>query len=379
MNEQLNIGFDAKRAFKNATGLGNYSRNLLHALSKYYPQNRYHLYTPDTGHGLFQPLPDAYTIHTPHTVADRLVPSFWRSARLGKYIKQAGLDVYHGLSHELPRDIHTSGVKTVVTMHDLIYLRYPELYPWWDRKIYDRKFRFAVRSADRIMAISQQTRQDLIDILDTPEEKITVVYQSCAPEFFNAPVEHNLKEIRRKYGLPERYVLYVGSFTRRKQVLNLCRAFDRILEKIPDVHLVLLGNGGEQLPKIKDYVTTEKADHKHLIRAAPNVDLPAIYQMAELFVYPSLFEGFGIPIIEALASGVPVITTEGGCFPEAGGLETAYVSGGDVEALTTEMEAILTDKARQQTMITAGKGHAQNFTPEKFAQAMMQVYEGLMD
>lgn len=377
MKDKLHIGFDAKRAFRNATGLGNYSRNLLRALSMNYPQHQYHLYTPDMRGNLFAPDEKQFTIHTPQAVSDKLVTSFWRSARLGRHIKADKLDIYHGLSHELPRDIHLGGAKSVVTMHDLIFLRYPELYPWIDRKIYDRKFRFAAHTADHIVAISQQTKNDLVELLGTPEEKISVVYQSCSPEYFETISAEKIEVIRKKYKLPERFILYVGSFTARKQVLNLCKAFERMADK--DVHLVLVGNGGEQLPQLKDYTQKGTARKRtHLILGAPNTDLPAIYQMATLFVYPSLFEGFGIPIIEALASGTPVITTQGGCFPEAGGVGTAYVPALNQEALTAEMDAILSDTGRSASMMIAGKEHAQKFTPQKFADGMMRVYEGLV-
>lgn len=376
MKDQLQIGFDAKRAFRNSTGLGNYSRNLLRALAQYYPQHQYHLYTPDAGGNLFAPDGKNFTIHTPQAVADKLVTSFWRSARLGRHIKAAGLDIYHGLSHELPRDIHLSGVKSVVTMHDLIFMRYPQLYPWFDRKIYDRKFRFAAQTADRIVAISQQTKNDLVELFGTPEEKIEVVYQSCSPEYFETVSAEKIQVIRNKYKLPERFVLYVGSFTARKQVLHLCKAFEQLAD--PDTHLVLVGNGGEQLPQIKEYTQKGAARKRtHLVLGAPNTDLPAIYQMASLFVYPSLFEGFGIPIIEALASGTPVITTQGGCFPEAGGPGTAYVPATDTDALTAEMSDILTNTGRSTGMIISGKEHVQKFTPEKFSEGMMRVYEGL--
>ncbi|MGB0930862.1 MAG: glycosyltransferase [Chitinophagales bacterium] len=185
----MKIGFDAKRAFFNNTGLGNYSRTLIKSLVKYYPDNQYTLYSPKSIEGSpFAEMQNFKNIEvkTPQTRFQKLLGgSLWRSLQLGNPIKDDQLDIYHGLSHELPRNIHRSRpqTKSIVTIHDLIFLRYPELYSKVDTLIYRQKWKHACQQADKVIAISEQTKSDTIEFLGIEANKIEVVYQSCHPVF----------------------------------------------------------------------------------------------------------------------------------------------------------------------------------------------------
>jgi len=191
----MHVGFDAKRAFHNQTGLGNYSRDVLRLLVRHRPGHRYTAYTPPA-EGL--ELGPGITVRGPDRPLGRLAPSLWRVAGLAAQARREGVDLFHGLSNELPLGIERTGLRSVVTIHDLIFERFPELYPPVDRRIYRWKFRSATRRADRIIAISRQTRDDLVDLFGVDPARIRVVYQGCHPAFqARVEPEHVADQVER--------------------------------------------------------------------------------------------------------------------------------------------------------------------------------------
>lgn len=378
----MRIGFDAKRYFANYTGLGNYSRTVIENLVKHYPENQYLLYASKkqikkVNHEISSG--DNPVLKTPKSLKGKISNSLWRSFFLRDDLKKDDIDIYHGLSHEIPAGMQQkSKIKTVVTIHDLIFLKYPELYRWTERQIYLKKFRYSCQNADRVIAVSQQTKNDIVDIFEIPSDKISVIHQSCQKKFFTQLDSQAKLALERKYQLPKDYVLYVGSFTERKKVLHLIQAL-KILKPALDFPIVLVGNGKGYKQKIVDYI------HKHhltssvkILSNVPNEDLPGIYQQAALFVYPSVYEGFGIPIIEALASGVPVITSQGGCFPEAGGPSSCYIEPGNIEDLAFQIETILTDKPHKAIMIQKGIEYVKRFRGKETADQLNTLYLDLI-
>ncbi|MBI5858654.1 MAG: glycosyltransferase family 4 protein [Sphingobacteriales bacterium] len=380
----MNIGFDAKRAFHNTTGLGHYSRNLLAALSEFYPGHEYYLFNPSHS-TLFKPV--AINMHEvqPTSLFHKLFTSAWRSSWVKKDLKKLKIDLYHGLSHEIPVGIHKTGIKSVVTIHDLIHERYPEQYNTIDVKIYSRKFRYACANADKIIAISQQTKKDIIEFYKTPEEKITVCYQSCN-QVFGATVSTEEKHrVKKIYGFPDNFFLHVGSVIERKNLLNICKAVS-LLQNELDIPLVVIGEGGKYKQQVKDYIRqsgiedriiflSETETVKGLLSFKTAEDFPAIYQSAIAMIYPSFFEGFGIPVLEALWSRLPVITSNVSCLPEAGGDAAYYVNPTSPEEIAEGMRKIYSDKDFANSLKEKGWQHAQKFTPQKHAESVMNVYK----
>jgi glycosyltransferase involved in cell wall biosynthesis len=374
----MKIGFDAKRYFLNATGLGNYSRNTVRLLTRYFPEHDYFLYTPKTSSRFTDRVThtDLQT-RTPTNSITRALHPLWRSFLVGRQLKRDGLNIFHGLSHEIPYGIFKD-TKTVVTIHDLIFIRHPELYHRVDVALYTAKYRSSCRRADRIIAISEQTKQDIVTFFSIDPEKIDVVYQSCDPAFY-APLSGNqLKSIKTKYALPDEYILYVGSLAERKNVLTLLDAMGQ-MPPTRQIPLVLVGRGNTAyLARIHDSITKNNLTNKVIfLHSVPTLDLPAIYQQARLFVYPSRYEGFGIPILEALFSKTPVITSQGSCFQEAGGPDTLYTPPGDVEALTRSMEQVITDQELSATMRAKGRTYDLTFHERQVAIHLMAVYNNL--
>ncbi len=371
----MRIGFDAKRAFFNFSGLGNYSRNTIEYLGTRYPENDYYLYIPKRRYKIPNGEFDRHTLVYPESAAGKCFSSLWRSYWLGGKLHRDGIDLYHGLSNEIPFDLPRPGVSSVVTIHDLIFLRYPEWYQPVDRLIYARKARHACRNADRIIAISKQTGSDIQEFMGTPAEKIDVVYQGCDPVFYSSVKEAARQELKSKYGLPSSYLLYVGTIEPRKNLLRILEA----LETGPvDVPLVVIGRETPYIHTVRRYIRERSMKHILFLSNVPNEDLPGLYQMAEIFIYPSRFEGFGIPILEALSSGIPVITSTGGCFAEAGGKHTVYIDPDRPEELAEAIQKILGDKTLQEQMRKAGVAHAKNFRDEIIAENIMQVYRKVL-
>lgn len=371
----LKIGFDAKRAFLNNTGLGNYSRTLIQSLTAYYPENQYYLYTPfikENQHKTILELKNT----TVRTASIPFLKSLWRSRLINKDLIKDELNIYHGLSHELPLGIKKSGIKTVVTIHDLIFLRYPQYYKRFDRKIYNQKIIYACTVADKIIAVSEQTKRDLIHFYNIPKEKIQVIYQSCAADFKQKYPKNELRNIAEKYKLPKRFLLNVGTIEERKNLMLLVQSIQQLPQ---DIELVVVGRTTAYADQIKEYIVKNKlANRIHFLENVPFLDLPKIYQIAELFVYPSHFEGFGIPILEALNMGIPVIATTGSCLEEAGGPDSIYVNPNHAIELSETIIHLWNNEKKKNEMIDAGKIYAEKFEPLPLAQQLMDLYQKLI-
>jgi glycosyltransferase involved in cell wall biosynthesis len=383
----MNIGFDAKRAYHNQTGLGHYSRTLIHSLATYFPQHEYFLFNPKASTSFQFNEPNVHEV-LPQSFLSKKLSAVWRGNWVKKDLKQLNIDLYHGLSHEIPVNIQHAGIKSIVTIHDLIFERYPEQFKLIDRKIYSKKFRYSCEHADKIIAISNQTKQDIIDLYKTPEEKIEVCYQSCNPAFAERVADDVKQRIKKDYNLPEQYFLYVGSIIERKNLLNICVAMNQLRNEI-NIPLVVIGNGGEYKQKVKDYVQLNKLEDrviflsdnpsaKHSPSFQSAQDFPAIYQQAIAMIYPSIFEGFGIPVLEALWSRIPVITSKVSCLPEAGGDGAFYVDPARPEDIAQQMKQILNNGSFVQQQIEKGWQHAQHFSNYNTAAKVMEVYKAIV-
>lgn len=383
----MHIAFDAKRAFTNGTGLGHYSRTLIRSLAYQFPEHEYYACTPKITDRF-----DVSGFKNVHTIVPEKFPasslrSVWRSSWIKNDLVKNNIDIYHGLSHEIPSGIQKLGMKTVVTMHDLIFERFPAQYPFIDRKIYRKKFQYACKYADKIIAISEQTKNDLIEIYHIAEEKINVCYQSCHVEFFQSVTAKEKERIKSLYHLPDQFFLYTGSVIERKNLLTICKAM-ALIEPKNRLPLVVIGDGGVYKKLVQQFLKekglldqvlflSEQDDTKDLPGYKQATDFPAIYQQALCMIYPSIFEGFGIPVLEALCSKIPVITSHISSMPEAGGDGALYISPHNEKQLAGYMLEIMHNETLRKNLINKGWAHAQNFTGAKCADAVMQVYLSL--
>ncbi len=372
------IGYDAKRAFCNNTGLGNYSRMVIRGVAEASRDNHVVLYTPrvkgrhehyfDDVEGVRVRVPGGFW---------KVLKGAWRSVRTGGMLKGDGVELYHGLSHELPYGI-PEGVRTVVTMHDLIVRRYPEYFKWIDRVIHRVKQRHACRVADVVVAISEQTKRDLVDLMAVPESKIKVVYQSCDPIFWAGEnLKDKAEKVKEKYGLPERYIICVGTVEERKNQVAAVRA----LSLLPsDIGLVIVGRPRGAYPqKVHAAVSECGLENRVLfLENAQFADFPALYAGAVASVYMSRFEGFGIPVLESLCCDTPVVTSNLSSMPEAGGDAALYAAPDDVEAIAGHLRRLAEDAVFRAECIEKGRTQRMRFAPDKVSQEMLAVYRSLL-
>lgn len=375
----MRIGFDAKRLFNNFTGLGNYSRFIVNALSDYYPDNDYRLYSPKVRN---HPEVDSIlqkksiSVHQPSSLISSFrMGSFWRSYGLGKVAAQDAVQIFHGLSNELPIT-KPPQLKTVLTVHDVIFKRFPEFYKPIDIALYSWKLANACRSADKIIAVSKQTADDLSEFFNVDSAKVAVVYQGCHQNFKKTYSQEQLNEVLKHYKLPQEYILNVGTIESRKNVLLLLQSLNHLKHDIP---VVIVGKATSYLKQLTSYIASHGLEKRVIfIHKAAFEDLPSLYKLASVFVYPSLFEGFGIPIVEAISCEVPVITSQGSCFAEAGGPDCLYVDTKSPEQLADAIQVVLSDQARSNQMIEKSKGYIARFEPKMIASELMKVYTDLI-
>ena len=382
----MRIAFDAKRAFQNFTGLGHYSRTLLTSIFKGFPEHEYYLMAPKKTDRLNVSQYKNVHVVQPAGIASNL-RSVWRANLMKGDLKKKGVDIYHGLSNEIPYGIHKTGIKTVVTIHDLIFERYDHHDGAIDTVIYRSKFKYACNKADKVIAISKQTKDDIVKFYNIDPDKIEICYQSCNTIFQELLSDEEKEGVRARYSLPKEYFLYVGSVVDRKNLLTICKAIHLLEEKLT-IPLVVIGSGGSYYQKVKQFVAEHSLQGKiiflseqeyasHEPRYKNSLDFPAIYQMATAMIYPSIYEGFGLPVLEALWSAIPVITSNRSSLVEVGGDAASLIDPMDAELMANEMHDIAINQERRSIMIEKGLKHAQFFTPEVCAANVMDVYQSL--
>ena len=373
-NKKIIIAFDAKRLFNNFTGLGNYSRTLVRNLQTYFPENEYHLFTPkitrneETAYFLDA---EKFVIHTP-TFNNPL----WRSAGMAGDINTLQPDIFHGLSHEIPFGIHKS-IRTVVTFHDLIYEKYPEQFGIWDRWMYKWKYSSSVHRADHVVSISVSTKEDLMSLYGVKEEKIAVIYQSCNEVFQVADEETMLDGILVGIG---DYYLYVGSIIERKGLLSIVFAY----AKLPDEFrkpFVVIGKGDKRYrQKVDDMIRYHGLEeYFYFVNGVSNEKLLAIYDQSFALVFPSIYEGFGIPVIESLFRHKPVITSLISSLPEAAGPGAILVNPYDPDEICHAMMELSDDKIYNRLSKDGFDYVSSQYSSENTANQIMDYYKNIMD
>lgn len=375
----MNIGFDAKRAFLNNSGLGNYSRTLIKSLYKYYPTNSYHLYSPKVRRSRFYQLVRAsnkFHIHQPEGLVYKKLDSVWRSYGMTDELIHDGLDIYHGLSNELPINIgQNKATKKIVTIHDLIFLRYPRLYSLIDRTIYNYKFKTSCEHADLIVAASQQTKDDILHYYNIAEDKIKVVHQSCADSFYEEEDVEFKKQLKHKYCLPNEFLLYVGTVEERKNLMTVVKA----LKLVKEVKLVILGKRTSYFDKVQEYIYQNNLQNRVIVLSnVDNNELPYIYRLATVFIYPSLYEGFGIPVLEAMVTKTPVITSNVSCMPEIAGPHSLFVEPMNEYMMAEHIAKLFGDTRLREEIAQKSYDFATKFHSQQTSKNMMEIYQSLL-
>lgn len=365
----MKIGYDAKRFFHNRSGLGNYSRDLIRVLAHFHADNEYLLLAKNTserGHDI---------LNLPNVEYRKITKGKWaRQLKMGQDAQESHCEIFHGLSGELPLKWNSQPIKKVVSIHDLIFLKYPEFYSFFDRKIHTWKFKKATEMADIVIAISEQTKQDLIQHFGTPSEKIKVIYQTCHAAFKEEIPEEILQQTRESLQLPSQFLLSVGTIEKRKNLLSVVKAI-----KGTDIPLVVVGRETSYAKKIRRYIAQHQMDKQ--VFFLKNIDMPTLahlYRLATIFIYPSLYEGFGIPVIEALFSKTLAITSNRSSLPEAGGPHSVYVNPESIEDIRAKILNLWSNPEERRFREEKSFEFVQKFREEQIAADMMEVYQSLV-
>lgn len=362
----MKIAFDAKRFFHNASGLGNYSRDLVRILSDKFPENEYLLFNKnksERGKEILENL----NVRFIETSKGKMSRQF----KMGKDAQKENADIFHGLSGELPLKWNNTPIKKVVTIHDLIFVRYPQYYSFFDRKIHFWKFKKAAQAADKIIAISEQTKRDIIEYLKVPESKIEVIYQGCHKAFKEQQPQELIQSTKQKFELPERFILNVGTIEDRKNLLNIVKAIQGT-----DIPLIVIGKKTTYYKKVEAFIRKNKMRNQVRFLEGVSMDeLAVIYKLADIFVYPSFFEGFGIPVIEALFSKTVTITSNTSCLPEAGGKDSVYIDPHNYLDIRSKIRFLWDNEAERKRRADKSFEFVQKFNDETIAKELMSLYK----
>lgn len=372
----MRIGFDAKRLFNNFTGLGNHSRTTVDILTEFHPGNEYLLYTPKIKHNAvtdqYLDKADCRTI-LPHGL---LRGSAWRTFSLAQTAKKDGADIFHGLSNELPARLD---IPSVVTIHDVAFKTFPDMYHATDRFTYNLKWRHACKTADRIIAISQSTKQDIVRFYGVDPDRIDIVYQPVNRIYYTDGTGACPATLEQ-YVNGKPYMLYVGSINSRKNLLGIVKAIELLPEDLR-IPLVVIGDGREYKQKVLEYISAHNLQDAVVFspEKVGTEGLRYLYRNARMLVYPSFYEGFGLPVVEALLSHCPVITSNVSSLPEAAGPDSLMVEPSDIRDIADKISMLMTDDTLRLEITDKGFRYAMDsFSPKILADRLMSIYKQLV-
>lgn len=378
----MRIGIDYTAAVRQGGGIGRYTRNLIRALAEKESRYQYTLFVAGgwSEEDRMRPWPANFRLRSV-PLSDRWMHVLWQRLRLPVPIQAiiGPLDLFHSPDFVLPP---TGRTPAILTVHDLSFMRVPQYFVPGFRQYLQSAVSRAAQRARHILADSASTRRDLIELMSIESNRVSVLYPGVEARF--RPVRDNaeLAKIRSQYKLPERFILGLSTLQPRKNFDGLIKAFRILLAeredtlRIGDLHLVIVGGKGwmyeETMALVQGYGLEQRI---HFPGFANDSDLPAIYSLAEVFAFPSWYEGFGIPVLEAMACGVPVVAADNSSLPEAVGDAGLLVDAADIHALAEALAQLLTDQLLRARLIQNGYQQAQRFSWEEAAQQLLSTYK----
>lgn len=369
MNEKTyNIGIDA-RSF-HWTGVGRYLRNLVNELFVIDTKNNYTLFLDKKGFDAFTPPREGIT----KVLSDMPWYSFQEQIKFPRILKKHNFDLVHFPHFNLPLIYNDP---FIVTIHDLTLSFFPgqKMTSLMHRMAYQATIRHACKKAQGIIAVSKNTKKDLEQLLSVPASKVDVIYEASEQEY-NANMDPQKAEmIKKKYGIRKPYLMYVGVWRNHKNILGLLSAFAKILERGLDYQLVIVGKPDPHYPEVMQKMDELKIRNSVVLPGfVPEEELPVFFQACDLFVFPSFYEGFGLPPLEAMASGCPVASSNTSCMPEILGDAAEYFDPYNTEDMARAIESVVRNRVRSQELRAKGLEHAKRFSWKTMAQQTLAAY-----
>jgi glycosyltransferase involved in cell wall biosynthesis len=378
----MRIGIDYTAAVQQGAGIGRYTRNLIRALADLDSQNQYTLFLAGGwggGDGLGR-WPSNFRMRSV-ALSDRWMHVLWQRLRLPVPIQviTGPLDLYHSPDFVLPP---TGRTPAILTVHDLSFLRVPQFFVVGFREYLEGAVSRAVKNARHILADSESTRRDLVELMDVSSERINVLYPGVESRFRPIKDAELLSTIRARYALPERFILGLSTLQPRKNFDGLIKSFHRLLQtrrskpETENLHLVIGGAKGWMYEDILALVKHLQLEGRvHFAGFVADQDLPTLYSLALAFAFPSWYEGFGLPVLEAMACGTPVVAADNSSLPEVVGQAGIMVGAGDTDALSDALGRLVCNDSLRSRLVAAGHEQASRFTWEVAAERLLAVYE----
>jgi glycosyltransferase involved in cell wall biosynthesis len=367
----MRIAFDGTTLTPGRTGVGYYTEHLLQHLAREVEATGDEIVVVsnqpiDTE----RPLPAHVRVHEGHRFPIRIG---WMQMRAQRALDAVKPDVAHFTNGMMPIG---SPVSTIVTIHDMSLRLYPQCHPLRRRLLNRPLMRVAIRQAASLVTVSESARRDLLRLHGVAADRVSVVHEAASPAFHPIADRAALDRVRSKYGLPARFVLYVGTIEPRKNLSRLVGAFAQARRRGMPHHLVCVGPYGWSSRDLAGRIDRLGVkDAVHFTGYAPFADLPVIYNLGELFVFPSMYEGFGLPVVEAMASGLPVITSRTSSLGEIAADAAVTVDPGCTEAIAEALARVAADEPLRRDLSARGLRRAQAFSWTRTAREMLAVYQ----
>jgi glycosyltransferase involved in cell wall biosynthesis len=374
------VGIDYTAAYEQGAGIGRYVRELMRALAALDDQTPYRLFVAGASRSSLPPAPGPNFAWRPTRVTPLWFARLWHRLRIPLPVETfvGRVALFHATDFTLPPVL--PGTHTLLTVHDLSFVRAPETTTPVLKAYLDQVVPRSVRRATHVLADSQATKDDLVELYGTPPEKITALLGGVNPEFAPCADRDARQAVRQRYNIPDNpYIFSIGTVQPRKNYARLIKALAALGPEFADEHLVIAGGrgwlDGPIYQAVREFGLDERA---HFIGFARDEDLPALYSEARCLAYPSLYEGIGLPVLEAMACGAPVITSNISSLPEVAGDAALLVDPYDVEALSDALRRLLTDDTLRAKLVARGFEQAAHFTWTRAARQLADIYQRML-
>jgi len=374
----MKIAIDVRTVLPNRSGVGNYVLNLIQNLRQVDPEPIYYFLAQKKNLFLLgnlareqNPLLTIFS-HENHPLSD-----FWEHFILPVRLKRMGINVFHGPASLIPFRKDHCGL--IVTIHDLVAFLFPETIPLKYGAYMRYLLRQAVKKADKIIAVSHHTKKDLIQILKVPSEKIVVIHEAPSPIFCPYDKKEAQARLKQQYGITKKFIYHLGNIEPRKNLIVLLEAFTRVCQDLGNEYqLVVSGQRGWLTRSLSHFLKNYPAQDQVLFTGyVPIEDIPLFMNSAEAFVFPSLYEGFGLPVLEAMSCGTPIISSNRSSIPEIVGSAGILIDPTDIQELADRIIGLLRNPGEKMRLSQLGKEQSARFSWNEAARKTLDVYRSV--